>query len=322
MSINITVGRIAQHTPTNAGAGGRDAAIIDIAQDLLLRELHAEGALDALVFKGGTALRKLYAGREGRFSTDLDFSLVSAHDDPDDVTLALVEAIAGRTIGPFTYGADERRGKWQMTLQHPFGDEGSGLITKLDVSPPVWLAPVRRGWEPMAVHVAYGAPQLPQLQTIQLEENLAEKISRLNRTTTARDMYDLAWIAANERHLGWLNKPLIRRLAVLKIWADARGVTASKATWKAAHESSPFDPAHWLRERTAPELDIEDIGALAVPPPTEQELVAQVRTHYAFLADLDETERQIALARGQDRHIVLRALGDLPGQRLRDLGLY
>src|SRR5882672_9091844 len=57
----VTVGWIARHTPRGAGAGGREAAILDIAQDLLLRELHEANALDELVFKGGTALRKLYA---------------------------------------------------------------------------------------------------------------------------------------------------------------------------------------------------------------------------------------------------------------------
>ena len=208
-----------------------------------------------------------------------------------------------------------------MTLTHPFG-EGAGLSSKLDVSPPVWLDPAYRGWVPMPVHAAYGDFQLPQLQTMRLEENLAEKISRLNRTTTARDMYDLAWIAANERHLGWLDKPLIRRLVVLKIWVDAHGVSASKASWKAAHEPSAFDPDRWLRRRTAAEFDLEDIGALAVPPPTEKELAEQVRTHYAFLAGLDDIERQIALARGQNRHIVLRELGALPGRRFHGLGLY
>lgn len=59
-NITVTVGWIARHTPKGAGAGGREAAILDIAQDLLLRELHDTGALDALVFKGGTALRKLF----------------------------------------------------------------------------------------------------------------------------------------------------------------------------------------------------------------------------------------------------------------------
>lgn len=49
------------------------------------------------------------------------------------------------------------------------------------------MTPVRRGWMPMSVHATYGQPLLPELQAIRMEENLAEKVSRLNRTTTARD---------------------------------------------------------------------------------------------------------------------------------------
>jgi len=44
---SATIGRTARHTPRAAGAQGRDAAIVDIAQDLLLRHLQAVGALDA-----------------------------------------------------------------------------------------------------------------------------------------------------------------------------------------------------------------------------------------------------------------------------------
>jgi predicted nucleotidyltransferase component of viral defense system len=69
-AIRITVGHVARHTPPGAGAQGRDAAIIDIAEDLLLRHLHLAGTLKPLAFKGGTALRKLYAGNAGRFSLD------------------------------------------------------------------------------------------------------------------------------------------------------------------------------------------------------------------------------------------------------------
>lgn len=64
--ISIQPGHIARHTPRNAGAQGREAAVVDIAQDLLLRHLHDEGALDNVAIKGGTAIRKLYAGNEGR----------------------------------------------------------------------------------------------------------------------------------------------------------------------------------------------------------------------------------------------------------------
>jgi len=320
-NVTLTIGWIARHTPKGAGAGGREAAILDIAQDLLLRELHEAGALDAIVFKGGTALRKLYAGNQGRFSLDLDFSL-AAPADPETVVLDLVSAIDGVRIGPFAYGVSERRGKWSLTVTSPFGDSDAALSSKLDVSPPVWLDPARRGWVAMPVHATYGTSPLPALQVIRMEENLAEKISRLNRTTTARDMYDLAWVAQHQRELGGLDLDLVRRLAVLKIWVDARGLGGANVTWKPGHEPRSFDPAAWLRVRTARDFDLEDIGALAVPVPTEAELAAAVSNRYAFLANLDAEERQLAQAREQDRDLALRLLAELPGARLAQVSLY
>lgn len=319
--ISLTIGWIGRHTPKGAGAGGRDAAVIDIAQDVLLRNLSGRGALDAVVFKGGTALRKLYAGNQGRFSLDLDFSLTDPGVDPDTVVIDLVSQIDGTQIGPFIYGVTERRGKWSLTLTSPFGSDDTTLSSKLDVSPPVWVDPVRRGWVPMPVHATYGEPSLPQLSTVRLEENVAEKISRLNRTTTARDMYDLAWIAHHQRDLGGLDLHLVRRLAVLKVWVDANGVAGANARWKPGHEPRPFDPASWLRGRTASEFDLEDIGALAVPIPTAAELAYAVSTRYAFLTQLDPDERQLAGAREQDRHLALHLLTQLPGARLADIGL-
>ncbi|MFN8077537.1 MAG: nucleotidyl transferase AbiEii/AbiGii toxin family protein [Kineosporiaceae bacterium] len=182
--------RVVQHAPS--GTQGREAALLDIAQDLLLRELHDEGVLELLVFKGGTALRKLYAGNEGRFSLDLDFSVAAIGDDADEVQELVSATVAGRTIGPFTYGIAIRRGKRTLTIDTPLGATGT-LTSKLDVNPPPWLRPGRPGWVPMPVHAAYGGP-LPELPCVQLEENRAEKIARLNRTTTARDVYDLVWL--------------------------------------------------------------------------------------------------------------------------------
>ncbi len=322
MSVNVTAGWIGRHTPANAQAGGRDAAIIDIAQDLLLRDLDGQGLLGGLVFKGGTALRKLYAGDQGRFSTDLDFSLANITDDPDDVVLELITAIEGTTVGPFTYSVRERRGKWSLLVASPFNEDDSSLSSKLDVSPAVWMSPVRRGWVAMGVHASYGDPPLPDLQVIRIEENIAEKISRLNRTTTARDMYDLGWIAEHHHEVGGIDQDLVRRLAVLKIWVDANGVSAGKAVWKSSHELAAFEPDHWLRERGAKEFDLEDIGALAVPTPSTAELSEAVRTNYAYLADLDDNEQQLAAARGQDRPLALRLLADLPDGRLHGCGLY
>lgn len=319
--IRLTVGHIARHTPPGAGAQGRDAAIVDIAQDLLLRHLHGTGVLDALAFKGGTSLRKLYAGKAGRFSLDLDFATVTIGADSDDALTALIAAIDGLMIGPFRYGVTERRGKWSLTYDHDYGGAG-GLTSKLDLNPPPWLLPVGRGWQPLPVHNQYGPPALPELQIVRLEENLAEKIARLNRATPARDMYDLRWVMTNTHITGQLDLALLRRLAVLKIWVDANGLHAGNTSWKPGHEGPAFDPDRWLRDRSVDEFDKEDIGALAVPVPTAAELSDALRTHFRFLADLNDDEHTLALAREQDRPLALRLLADLPGGRLDGAGLY
>jgi len=321
-AINLTPGHIARHTPRGAGGQGREAAIIDIAQDLLLRHLESRGVLESLAFKGGTALRKLYAGNAGRFSLDLDFSSLAIGVDPEDVLVEFIAAIEGVSIGPFRYGVAERRGKWALTFAHDYGGATAAPFSKLDLSPPPWLAPVRRGWQPLPVHAQYGDPPLPEIQIVRLEENLAEKISRLNRTTPARDMYDLRWIMTNSQITGGLDLDLVRRLAVLKIWVDANGLHAGDTFWKPGHEGPGFDPARWLRDRSGDEFDAEDIGALAVPVPTAAELSEALRDHFGFLAELDRDERTLAQANEHDRPLALRMLEELPGARLQGAGLY
>ena len=155
--INIQPGHIARHTPRNAGAQGREAAVIDIAQDLLLRHLHDEGILDGVAIKGGTAIRKLYAG------------------------------------------------------------------------------------------------------------NVA---------------------------------------------------------WGPTHAKSEFDPERWLRPRGSKEFDMEDIGSLAVPIPKPEDLSNRVRIGFAFLAELDAREEQIARSDPRDRALAIRLLEELPGGRLAGGILY
>jgi predicted nucleotidyltransferase component of viral defense system len=127
----ITVGWLARHTPQ--GPGGRQAALIDIAQDLLLARLHRRGVFDHLIFKGGTALRKLYAGNAGRFSTDLDFSIRDPADDPETVAELLRGEIDGQDIEGFRYSVEDHRGRAQVRYETPFGGVGN-LSTKLDSS--------------------------------------------------------------------------------------------------------------------------------------------------------------------------------------------
>jgi hypothetical protein len=52
----LTQGHVLRHAPAQSPQG-RDAAVIDVAQDLLLRHLSERGALTLVAFKGGTAPR-------------------------------------------------------------------------------------------------------------------------------------------------------------------------------------------------------------------------------------------------------------------------
>jgi len=111
-------------------------------------------------------------------------------------------------------------------------------------------------------------------------------------------------------------------MVALKIWVDAHGVTAGTMHWRAGHEPRPFDPDDWLRNRAAEEVDLADIGALAVPTPSLADLNATIQAHYGFLRELDPDERRLAATREQERHLALRLLNELPGARLASLGLY
>ena len=91
--------------------------------------------------------------------------------------------------------------------------------------------------------------------------------------------------------------------------------------WHPAHSPSVFDPDKWLNGRNPDDVDAEDIGTLAVPAPTPENLIKRLRTNYRFLTELDEVEKTIAKSNQKDRSLVIQALTQLPGNRL-GTGLY
>jgi uncharacterized protein len=312
----LTLGLVARHTPN--GPQGRVAALIDIAQDLLLRELYSKGIFDHLVFKGGTALRKLYAGNAGRFSTDLDFSVRMPDEDVKVVSALLAEAIDGLEIEGFGYSVTVHRERPTVVYSTPFGGLGR-LTTKLDVGPPTWLTPEERGWVRLPVHSAYSVPE--SIPVMALAENIAEKIARLNRLTPARDVYDLVWVASNSPHSRF-DTALVRRLAVLKCWVDHQGLHSTTNSWARPPGSRAFDVDHWLRVRGRSEFTDESIGLLASPPPDLAALAEELASKYAFLADLDLEERKLLRGEASDRASVIAAIKELPGGRLSTTTLW
>lgn len=281
----VTEGHLVRHY--QGAKGGRDAALLDIAQDHALFLLHQAGLFEqGLVFKGGTALRKFRAGNSGRFSTDLDFTAPG-----DDLPLAALEALDGAGLDGFFFavenlGDDGRRG--DLRIETPFGRPNLGAKIEL-ARHRLSLAPEILDPIPLPIHSRYDFT-VPSTPAIRTEEAIAEKLARFRRVSLARDLYDLQWYATN----GVMDQPLVRHLWVLKVYrdivADGRG-------------TPPIEPDDILAARTSSDFRSEDIGYLTKPVRID-EWIATVRTRYAFLADLNADERRWAQCNGGDRYEV------------------
>jgi Nucleotidyl transferase AbiEii toxin, Type IV TA system len=77
----------------SAECGLRDLMIAEkeVVLTFLLQLLSERGILDRLAFKGGTCLRKMFVGSQGRFSTDLDFTGIEEHDH-EEIILDMMQA--------------------------------------------------------------------------------------------------------------------------------------------------------------------------------------------------------------------------------------
>ncbi len=76
-----------------ADSGLRDIMIAEkeVVLTFLIQLLSERGILRRVAFKGGTCLRKMFLGSQGRFSTDLDFTGIADHDH-EEVVLDMMQA--------------------------------------------------------------------------------------------------------------------------------------------------------------------------------------------------------------------------------------
>lgn len=288
----ISEGHLARHF--QGVRGGRDAALLDIAQDHALQLLHAAAVFDqGLIFKGGTALRKFRAGATGRFSTDLDFCAPS-----EEIAFAALAAIDGQELDGFSFSINNlsdngRRG--DLAIDTPFGRPLLGAKIELarhDLSlTSESLLPVR-----LPIHETYGF-SLPPTPVIASAEAIAEKLARFGRVALARDLYDLYWFAK----AGAFDERLIRRLWVLKSYRDA--VVDGRG-------AGPIDPRDVLRERPVSAFRSEEIGPLTQRVDVGA-WVATVRHRFKFLADVDVDEARWLQCNARDLYEVQVALRQL-----------
>jgi predicted nucleotidyltransferase component of viral defense system len=270
----ITEGYLARHY--QGRKGGRDPALLDVAQDYALKMLHDEGLFDlGLTFKGGTALRKYRAGNLGRFSTDLDFAAV----DPELGELVF-GALDGVEFFDVRFDVEEvtpqRRANLRVVtpLGAPEIDARVEVIPRSPWRPPELLAPVE-----FPVHRGYEFTPAA-LPVMTLDETIAEKLAAYRRRALLRDLYDLWWFTEQ----GAFDEALIRRLTYLKVYVDVveEGIA-----------DSPFDPEADLLAREPADFPPEAIGLLTGTPETEAWL-KQVNQRFGFLADPSEEEARLS----------------------------
>ncbi|TET29377.1 MAG: hypothetical protein E3J69_13450 [Anaerolineales bacterium] len=284
----ITEGYLARHY--QGRRGGRDPALLDVAQDYALKVIADSGLFSmGLTFKGGTALRKYRVGTSGRFSTDLDFAA-----NEEGLGELLMEAVDGTELFDVRFAIEidtpGRRGGLNVTT--PLGIPHIGA--KIDVSlhkpwiDPEWLDPV-----PIPVHQAYEFKPV-KVPVMVLEESLAEKLAAFRRRVLLRDLYDLALF-----NTGAFDEDLVRQLTYLKVFIDVI---------EDGLGSGPFEPSQdILLPRGEADFLPEDIGFLAgnVDVPLWLE---RAQTRFSFLNRPTEDEIKWAQCNPRDAYEVRRVI--------------
>ena len=270
-----------------AESGLRDMMIAEkeVVLTFLLQLLSERGVLERLAFKGGTCLRKMFVGSQGRFSTDLDFTGLEEHDH-EDVILEMMQAFEQRFHGiefaiPDDGYYETMDGlSWGVNPAYGHGWNQGGSEIRIQISRrETPTLPTQRLPHIEQSYFRYLPFAPAEITCLGLSEIIAEKIRACYQRNKARDIYDLGMFATRP-----LDQALIRRLVVLKLWQ--------------ARDS--FDPARLMRKfQDGRDFDWDDLGQLARRGMAidRDRITADCARGFLFLADLSEEEQ--ALARDQ-----------------------
>ncbi len=263
---------------------------IDVILTHLLQLFFEKGLFDHLAFKGGTMLRKMVFGPQGRLSTDLDFTRCS-QIDADELMLQILDALEEPYRGlDFRF---DREKDWYLTdvacAANPVcshSDNEHGVKIKLQVSiRETPILPVKAMPQLSQDYFKQIDFQPAEIPCLALEEIIAEKIRAASQRSKIRDLHDLSEIAESA-----LNQELIRSLAVLKLWnSDGPGL-----------DYQTFQE----RIQDGADYDLSDLESLLRKDqrPDLKTMIDRVVNRYRFLADLTELEQTLANDPHSRRH--------------------
>ena len=255
----------------------------EVVLTYVLQRLSETRLLDKLAFKGGTCIRKMFVGSQGRFSTDLDFTSLT-DEQPDDLILELMEAF-GEPYHGILFEIPDRN--WYTTsgglswavnpaYRHDWNESGDSQF-EFQVSnreaPTLDTEAVSQCEQSYFKHLPFApAP----VRCLSLNEIVAEKIRACYQRNKARDIFDLSMFASKP-----FDRTLIRRLVILKLWQ--------------ARDS--FDPQALLTKfEDGRDFDWQDLGQLVRRNQTvdPSRIIADCLRGYRFLGELSLEEQKLA----------------------------
>jgi len=194
-----------------------DIAEREIALTYVLRILADHGLLERLAFKGGTAIRKIYLGNQGRFSLDLDFTAME-DTDPEALILDVAALFHNQThnglaftIPTGDYYANPESCGAEISYQHEWATSGKfGIQISFRGRPLLPVRPAVLRQERYFEWLGFEPPAVPSLD---LHEIIGEKIRAASQRSRVRDLYDLYQLADQR-----FDRTRVRRIAVLKCW--------------------------------------------------------------------------------------------------------
>lgn len=270
--------RLVQWVASDAGVD-LDIVEREIVLTYVLRILADNGLLERMAFKGGTAIRKLFLGNQGRFSLDLDFTALG-DIRPDDLILDVVGVLHGQShyglefsIPSADYYVSSDSCGAEVTYRHDWTNNSRfGLQISLRAQPLLPVQPVDLRRERYFDWLGIDPPMVPALD---LHEIIGEKIRAAFQRSRVRDLYDLYQLANHQ-----FDRNMVRKIAVIKCW-ETRFAFIPAAFWQGL-SSNRYDWGDLRRlvrlgRNLSPEL-----------------ILNSMRKDYAFLNELSANEAVLA----------------------------
>ena len=187
----------------------------EIVLTYALALLNESGLLPRLAFKGGTCLRKVFFGKQYRFSEDLDFTALN-NDKPE----SLLKEIQKPFSSPFhdilfrKVERSERITSGGIGIQFAYHTRSGAGAFDLEVSfrsqpvLPITREPLQR-----QSYFKQMEAQAPEVYSLAFEEIVSEKMRATFQRTRPRDVYDLYFC---------FQKPIklrqLKGLVLIKCW--------------------------------------------------------------------------------------------------------